>query len=87
MTYNEYAFVQVYLKKDVADRLNQICKDAKNERIFISKSDLLRVMLNNATIIEYAVKHIIYDKSGTLNFPSQPKRLNTIPQTTTESSP
>ena len=74
MPQKEYDFVQVYLKRDVALKLAQICIDAKHEQLFISKSDLLRAMLNNGTIVEYAIKHIIYDKTGenwTWNFPAR----------------
>ena len=77
----DYDFVQVELKSDVAKRIKEICDDAKRNNIFISKSDLLRIMLNNGTIIEYTIKTFVYNKkvknSDLAPFASEPKPLNT----------
>ena len=59
---SDYDFVNVSLKKDVADHLSQIITDAEKYNIFISKSDLLRLMMNDPLIIEYAIKKWINDK-------------------------
>ena len=60
----EYDFVKISVKKDVADQINQICDDAKKYGINVSKSELLRVMLNDGHVIEYTIKKIVYDKNN-----------------------
>jgi hypothetical protein len=60
---NDYDFVKVNLKKDVAEQIDKICKDAKKYGIFISKSDLLRVMVFDGNVIELSIKKIVYNKN------------------------
>lgn len=55
-----YDFVNVKLKSDVSNQINQICEDCKKELgIAITKSDLLRILLNDSIVIEYAVKQYL----------------------------
>lgn len=67
----DYDFVSVSLKKDVANQIDKICTDAKKYGIFIDKSGLIRIMVFNATIVEYSIKQLINDKSGKEKQPSQ----------------
>jgi hypothetical protein len=60
---NEYEFVTISIKKDVAQQIDRICDDAKSYGIFISKSSLLRVMVFNPTIIEYSIKRLLNESS------------------------
>ena len=64
MTPDEYDFVKISIKKDVAEQIDTICNDAKKYGIFISKSDLLRTMINDSLVIEYAIKKIVYNKNN-----------------------
>lgn len=64
MTPDEYDFVKISIKKDVADQIDTICNDAKKYGIFISKSELLRTMTYDKNVIEYAIKKIVYDKNN-----------------------
>ena len=60
----EYDFVKISVKKDIAEQINTICNDAKKYGIHISKSELLRVMVNDGNVIEYVIKKIVYNKNN-----------------------
>jgi hypothetical protein len=60
----DYDFVNVSLKKDIADKITQICDDSAKYNIFISKSELLDIMLNDPIVIEYAIKKWINNKKA-----------------------
>lgn len=77
MAHDEYNFVKVSLKEDVAKQIDTICNDLQKEcEVFVSKSDLLRIMVNDKNVIEYVVKKIVYDinikKSGDLGVFREP---------------
>ena len=60
----DYDFVNVSLKKDIVDKITQICDDSAKYNIFISKSELLDIMLNDPIVIEYAIKKWINNKKA-----------------------
>ena len=61
----DYDFVKISLKKDIALQIDTICNDLQKEcGIFISKSELLRIMTTDSNVIEYVVKKILYDKKN-----------------------
>jgi len=62
---SEYDFVKVSLKKDIAKQIDTICNDLQKEcGIFVSKSELLKVMIQDKNVIEYVVKKILYEKKN-----------------------
>lgn len=65
MSKDDYNFVKVSLKNDVAQQIDTICNDLQKEcGIFISKSELLRIMTYDKNVLEYVVKKIINDKKN-----------------------
>jgi hypothetical protein len=61
----DYDFVKVSIKKDIAQQIDVICNDLQKEcGLFVSKSELLKVMTYDKNVIEYVVKKILYEKKN-----------------------